>query len=305
MSSFKTAPPQDVHPWKCVWRNGDGIRCHIGRIFDLELLEGGEEFIQTRFPRKKPITVTLIGGLSSNASGDANVSPGAQGDGVGTGGAKVYYKSVFGRVTASTAGLLEVPSGTGYAFWPEGLYRQRNDSTYVILKRETDDAGESKWILSLVGSSSVEETDIKIALRVSASLVQIWQSDIFYSAGAVEDSFPFKVTCNSDGEISVVTGAVHNIVCEFTPTTPAAGLWYVYVKASGWTGYNPSAASIILVNAVTADTDTEGHLLLGMVNIVSGTPKTCTVTQIAGGSQWVDRFKCGSDGTADYYWSRV
>ena len=227
MSSFKTAPPQDVHPWKCVWRNGDGIRCHIGRIFDQELLQSGGEFIQNRFPRKKPITVTLIGGITSNASGDANVSPGAQGSGTNTGGVKVYYAPTFGRATPDTAGLIAVPAGTGYAYWPEGLYRQRGSSVYVILKKEEPEEGTPKWILSLVSEGELDTGDIKIAHRLAASCVQLWQSDIMPTAvmGAPECFFPFKIEVDqSNGAYVVNPGSINgNVVGPTFGTCPDGG----------------------------------------------------------------------------------
>lgn len=176
---------------------------------------------------------------------------------------------------------------------------------------------ESRWHILALGSNDAWEDDDIVIAQINPSsgspsgwlVAQVLKSDILGMSSAQEVSFPFKITCTGQ-EISVVTGSVNNLICDFTPADYEEDTWYVYVQVGGWTGLSPSSVSILVANSALASNDTFGYLLLGTVLIEeTGTPPnatyTSTVTQLVGGSQWVDRFKCNSQSTATYYWSRI
>lgn len=302
---IKTASWTPTLPFQCVWRQKDGIRCHVGRVFDPILFsEGTQEFTQYRFPRKKPILMRSIGGqVQVTPASESSVSKN-KGNGILTGSVKVYYNTKFGRGAAGDADVVEVNGDTGYVYWSEYIYKNKSNSVYVVLTRNTD-GDETKWILSLVDTNELSVEDIKIACISGSACVQLWQSDVSYAGGGGEGVYPFKVTASAN-EISVVTGGINNHVCVFAKQTKGVGTWYVYASATGASPGFPQSAAVYISETLPADNDSTASILLAMVQVTQSEGEySASVSQIARGSQWVDRFKCSSEGVASYYWSRV
>lgn len=301
----KTAPPAPVGPWSCVWRNRDGLRCHVGRVYDAELISGNAtEYSQSQFPRKKPSTMTLIGGAVVTIAPDTNMSQ-ASTSGFKTGSSKVYYKTNFGRASYDDNDLVEVPD-SGYAFWPEGKYKSQGGGVYVILSRlEKTSVGNEppnppKWVLSLSLEANVQKRDFKIACVAGTSCIQIWQSDIVYSK-EIESDYPFKVKLDGN-KIIVVAGGINSIRCEASGTY-GNGTWFVVGSATFNGQYgNVGSADVTIQSSMPSSSDLTGVILIATVTI--GTT-TSEIDQIVSGSQFVDRFKCSNVGTAQYFWNLV
>jgi len=233
---------------------------------------------------------------------------------VKTGSSLIYTKTSRGRVTTPST---SVDDTLGYAIWAESQVKSTSQDTYFVLHKKRGQADSyDKWCLSVVNASDVVNSDIKIACfkyarggsASRANLIQLWKSDIVPQSGGTDD-FPFKISV-SGREISVSTGTLNNKVTEFVSGEFGADNWRVYLKGSGWATANPSDTSVMVGNFDSTSDNTNAYLLLGTVKIEEqGTAPnktyTAKVTQFAGGSQWVDRFKCSSSGVPDYYWCRV
>lgn len=311
-----TAAPQVPHPWKVEWSRGNSFSCFVGMIYDPNGISYSGEWTPSRFPEGVAMQMNVnTNGMSQRAYNRdrTNMNSRAFSTGVRTGSLNVYYKEGFGRCT-----LIQTHSMSdtdGRVRWLEDdILTSGGSDIYLILHNLGDSSG-AVWTLSWVAEASLTDSDIRVAVikrRASGSvkgwqLFQLWKSDLYGIAS--QQSFPFQIKCVGR-EISVVTGSVNNIVCVFTAGEFEADDWRVYLRVSGWTTLNPSAASVMVMNTTVASDDTYGYLLLGTVKIEEhGTApnKTYTskVTQLASGSQWVDRFKCSTNTVANYYWNRI
>jgi hypothetical protein len=301
--TVKTAPPAAVGPWSCVWRNRDGLRCHVGRVYDDKMFDdNAEEYSQGQFPRKKPSSMTLIGGAVVTNAPDTNMSSASTG-GFVTGSVKVYYKTNFGRASYGNNDLEEVPD-SGYAFWPEGKYKSQAGAVYVILSRLENEGQQPKWVLSLSLGSNIQKKDFKIACIAGTSCIQIWQSDIVFGKGGntTAEAHPFKIIRNPNPAImtfSVTEGTVNN---------EAVGLSsYSLGNFQVWLKTYPSLSISVVASAPITD-DTQAWLQIGRITHVPKVPAdgtyVTTIYQYVKNSIWLERFKCGSD-TAQYWYSQI
>lgn len=245
----RTSPPAPAGPWECVWRNKDGLRCHVGRVYDEAMFDAdSEEYAQFNFPRKKPSTMTLIGGAVVTTTPQANMSVSRSG-GFLTSSVKIKYKQNLGLVQYGDNDIVDVPD-SGYAFWPEGKFLNAGETVYVILSRLTDDNDENpKWVLSLATEQDIWVYDFKLAAVAGTQCIQLWHSDIVYAKGgaAADPDHPFKCKI-VDGKIKVTSGTVtgkiatavgggeldlpaNYIPIPVVPTPPMiGGSWLVWIK---------------------------------------------------------------------------
>ena len=132
-----------------------------------------------------------------------------------------------------------------------------------------------------------------------------------------ENTFPFKVTANkvgTDWVVSVKPGTINNIeptisgtlLSNIPPPTLNIGfsatyvLEYIYLEmpVGGSGSPPPFPDSPIITNYSTFqyNTDSTAYLLLAAVDKASG-----QVSQYVSGSQWGERYKCGTDDAAYYF----
>jgi hypothetical protein len=133
-----------------------------------------------------------------------------------------------------------------------------------------------------------------------------------------EGTHPFQVFCTkvgSDYIVRVIPGTINNI--EPTIGTPPVQLSavppptlnigfsaspqtvYIYLQMPVGTGTFPAfpdGPTIIYDTSLQTSDDTVAYLLLASVDNSSG-----VVSQYVSGSQWGERYKCGSDPAAYYY----
>jgi hypothetical protein len=299
---LRTAPWTPTLPWQTIWRQKDGIRCHVGRVFDSELFSNGvSEYVQNRFPRKKPVMVTSIDGQMSVTHNDTSVSRN-KGNGIITGSVKLYYNSVFGRGEYADSTVQEVSSDLGYVFWAEALYRNssRTGAVYLIINRTSgpEESDQPKWIMSLVDENQISNQDFKIACITGSSCVQIWQSDITYAQGGgtqAECYFPFKISVNqATGEYIVSPGSINGTYIQQYSGT-CNGTVNLYAQATDG-GSGITGGSI---------TTTSAQQLTIPIGTITGTTQTgFQIYQMLTNSLYWERFKCGSN-EVEYYCNGV
>jgi hypothetical protein len=307
----RTAPWSPTLPWQAVWRQKDGIRVHLGRIYDTTATDG--EYVQNRFPRKKPVLMTSIGGQVSVAPNDTSMSRN-RGNGIFTGSAIVYYRSQFGRSTISDTDLTEASSDLGYVFWPEGVYKSQTEAVYVVIARE-DDGNDVKWIMSLVDESDLNYLDIKIACITGSSCVQIWQSDIVYTPPATDADHPFKCVVVGN-KVKVTEGTVTNVLAtavgggDLTDsanhlTIPSTTNWFVQLKITSTNTQFPVTVEVETTSAGGVNTTTVAYVLLarGRNIVFEGQTYPIIVSQFVSTSLWGD--KALFVDFANYYFYRV
>lgn len=313
----KTAPPAATPPWSCVWRNKDGLRCHVGRVYDPELFDdGATEYAQGQFPRKKPSSMTLIGGAVITNAPDYNMSQASSG-GFKTGSVKIYYKTNFGRATFSDNDLQEVPE-SGYAYWPEGKFKSKNDGVYVILSRLEQTGEQSKWVISLSLEANIQKKDFKLACIAGTSCIQIWQSDITYATGGGGGGdHPWKVTCADSAtkvEVSIADGSINNVMLDnptYVHNITAEGEYSVLLKVTCVGLVYPEKViwSVAKDWIPAENTLTECWLKAAHVKVEqAGDPATytSTITQLFSSSLRSERLKHGNAlNAARYYFNRL
>lgn len=304
---IKTASWSPTLPFQCVWRQKDGIRCHVGRIFDpLLFQEGSDEYVQNRFPRKKPILLREVGGQMSVTPASESSMSKNKGNGIKTGSVPVYYKQGFGRGSVGDIDVVEVNSDTGYVYWAESRYISRSDSVYVILKRSSDGENTTKWIMSLVDADEVQKDDIKIACVSGSSCVQLWQSDIVYVSSAAETDHPFKVTITDVQanyiSLNIRSGLVNNVLMSDMQLQYTGDLnsgLFVYLKCAGSNNAAfPSSVVADVGTSVPADTDSYGYVA---VATISGT----LIQQQVYTSLWGERHKYTAPNATRYFYYRI
>jgi hypothetical protein len=316
--SVKTAPPAATFPWSCVWRNRDGLRCHIGRVYDPELFaKGAAEYSQESFPSKKPSTMTLIGGSVVTRAPNPNMSKSTT-TGFKTGSVEVYYKTNFGRANYDSNTLQLVPE-SGYAYWPEGAFKSSSGSVYVILSRLEKTGEKPKWAISLCLEAAVQKNDFKLACIAGSSCIQIWQSDITYAAGgSVSNEHPWKVSFkleNNGANVSIVNGSINNVMLsnpEYVHPITQAGEYSVLLKVTCVGLVYPSEIIWSVVKdwpSFTLNTISEAWVKVAHVKVTSGgTPPGLqgTVTQLISSSMMSERLRYGTSlNSARYYFNRV
>jgi len=317
----KTAPPAATPPWSCVWRNKDGLRCHVGRVYDPELFDdGAAEYAQGQFPRKKPSSMTLIGGAVITNAPESNMSQSSTG-GFKTGSVKLYYKTNFGRANYTSNDLEEVPE-SGFAYWAEGKFKSQTGSVYLILSRLEQEGSQAKWVLSLSLEANIQKKDFKIACIAGTSCIQIWQSDITYATGGGggADDHPWKVSCaNSATKVTVTIndGAISNVMLSnptYSHEITAEGEYSVLLKVTCLNLVYPQEVIWSVVKDWSPynspNTLTEAWLKVAHIEVTNevGPPatKASTVTELIRSSLMTERIKYGQGlNSARYYFNRV
>jgi hypothetical protein len=208
---------------------------------------GSVEYSQANFPRRKPSTMTLIGGGVVTNAPNANMSVSRTG-GFLTSSVKLRYKQNLGLVQHGDADIVDVPD-SGYAFWPEGKFLGAGETVYVILSKLTDNSNANpKWVLSLATEQDVWVYDFKLAAIAGTQCIQLWSSDIVYAKSSSETpDHPFKCEI-VDGKIKVTPGTVTGKIATaigggelddpanyleipVVPTPPMiGGTWFVWMK---------------------------------------------------------------------------
>lgn len=319
--SVRTAPPAATPPWSCVWRNRDGLRCHMGRVYDPELFDDGTtEYAQGNFPSRKPATMTLVGGNVVTRAPELNMSVPTT-SGFKTGSVQVYYKTNFGKATYDSGDLQVVPA-SGYAYWPEGKFKSQGDRVYVILSRLEKEGESPKWAISLCLESAVQKKDFKLACIAGTSCIQIWQSDITFASGAGggASDHPWLVTCADAADKVTVTindGAISNVMLSnptYSHEITTEGDYSVLLKVTCNNLVYPEEVIWSVVKnwspSLNPNTLTEAWLKVAHINVVdeTGPPatKTSTVTQLIKTSLMTERVKFGQGlNSARYYFNRV
>lgn len=296
----KTAPPAAVAPWLCVWRNKDGLRCHVGRVYDPALFDlGTAEYAQGNFPRKRPSTMTLIGGTVVTRAPEANMSKDTSG-GFKTSSVQVYYNTQFGKADLGTPTLVAVPQA-GYAFWPEGKYKNAGAGVYVILSRLEGEGQQTKWALSICLEEEVVPKDIKIACLAGSSCIQIWQSDITYAVGGgqAECYFPFKIEVDqANGNYKVGMGSINGYIVG--PQTGSVSGGQVFFTAVAQES-NGSVSGGSISAGPSFDT---GSLKIPIGMITGNVQDGFQIYQTLTNSLYWEVFKCGT-GPTEYYCNGV
>lgn len=317
--ALRTSPATFARPWECVWRQGDGLRCYVGRIFDMDVAVGGPQFVQYRFSQPKPSILTLgerpvtnlsTQGIGSNPSGNY---------GVKTGSCVVHQKSSFGRTTWSEG--TSVNPNLGYAFWPQGIWGGQGDAVYVILHKEEappEQNDVARWCVSLVAEADLVPEDIRLAVVISTKCVQIWQSDVYYAVGGGgPTTHPFmvegSVNQNDEVELTIHDGHVNNVTLDnymvnnqkVIKTISGAGTYRVYIVVNKVSTTYPSTVEweVTAANAqVPANDDTKSHVLLAVVIVtVNNNVTSFEISQLVSTSLNTVRVKYGPATNEQYY----
>lgn len=302
----RTAPPALTGPWECVWRNKDGLRCHVGRVYDQAMFEdGAERYSQNQFPRKKPSTMTLIGGQVVTNAPAANMSNSST-SGFSTSSVKLKYKTNFGYASYDDTDLDDIPE-SGYAFWPEGKFKGHSGAVYLILSKLEKEEEAPKWVLSICDDSDAQPKDFRIAAVAGSQCIQLWGSDIVFSP-STDNMHPFKVIKkgveNEVSKWSVVTGSVNNIVPTNMSEILSVENGWVWVKSDYDAGSKsfPGQTGVTIGAGETLPSSSTTSSYVALAQITAGTQ-----AQLITGSLWGDRIQLGGGGTqtAQYYYAKV
>jgi len=284
-----------------------------------------EEYAQFNFPRKKPSTMTLIGGAVVTTTPQANMSVSRSG-GFLTSSVKLKYKQNLGLVQHGDSDIVDVPD-SGYAFWPEGKFKNAGETVYVILSRLTDGNNENpEWVLSLATEQDIWVYDFKLAAVAGTQCIQLWHSDIVYAkGGASEPDHPFKCVVVGD-KLKVTAGTVTNKVATAVgggeldvvanyPSIPAVSPsangtpWWVYLKITSTSTQFPTLVEVVAsATAPPVNTTTEGYVTIARGRTYppvqqGGDPVRVITNQFILTSLWGEKIQFTN--YANYYFYRV